>query len=522
MNQHGVLLTLMVFFVGIVVVALAISHSDLQKQQESALSFETAQYTVNDRFQQVYYGVPGLLQNKGISLERSRVLPFDYGIDSNQLWLHQEMPIPSSRLASYSNFLNLFAVFWQNKADINVGFSFKKLKDTNWGGSVAWPVYQYKLLPQCLLYKIDIANNSNGKRVLTLDKGTIANNGCEFDAQLIAGFPDYLKNGYKIQQIIVTIHANKSVNSPVCTNDFLSSPVGCWRKPLEPSKGFPFGKVVVQVGTDTNFSAYNHFNPLFANSVQFKFAGNNLFSAVSFGSVTNNIMTIDLTSDANTITSVDVNVQFRKPVEAFVLENFFVSASKPGFGIRQLSQLNPQLAYCGDFNCAGTETLSSCPQDCTCGNGKCEAWENPFTCFLDCGITDKICSSGEVSLPGFGCCCSGGGGGGSNCAPTCDVNETIANCPSDCQTCGNGSCDSGECTFGPPKNTCSFGDSNCEADCCQNQCPFAGAQECAGSDPTHQYHVCTNTDLDPCLEWGPIQTCNQFFTCINGSCQIPP
>ncbi len=66
---------------------------------------------------------------------------------------------------------------------------------------------------------------------------------------------------------------------------------------------------------------------------------------------------------------------------------------------------------CGDGQCNGNETCSSCPQDCgsCCGNGQCDNGETCATCPGDCG---SCCGNGQ-----------------------CDNGETCATCPGDCGAC---------------------------------------------------------------------------------------
>jgi hypothetical protein len=72
--------------------------------------------------------------------------------------------------------------------------------------------------------------------------------------------------------------------------------------------------------------------------------------------------------------------------------------------------------FCGDGECNGGETCSSCQQDCgtcppVCGNGVCEPGETCSTCTADCGS----CGGGS----------SGGGGG---CTPDWQCSEWSACC----------------------------------------------------------------------------------------------
>lgn len=122
------------------------------------------------------------------------------------------------------------------------------------------------------------------------------------------------------------------------------------------------------------------------------------------------------------------------------------------------------IPVCGDSECEGNETMSSCPQDCDpCGNGHCGLLETNSNCPADCPRDvpppvcdrDGDCESGETitNCP-------------ADCIPRppcdedgfCDWNESFETCPWDCQPdpgpeCGNGRCEEGENA------------SNCYADC---------------------------------------------------------
>ncbi len=113
--------------------------------------------------------------------------------------------------------------------------------------------------------------------------------------------------------------------------------------------------------------------------------------------------------------------------------------------------------YCGDSECNGAETCSSCEADCgacppVCGDGECNGAETCASCEADCGACPPVC--GDSSCEGAETCstCE------SDCGPceavcgdgTCDGlgGETCPSCGQDCDTrdpvCGNGACDSGE------------------------------------------------------------------------------
>ncbi len=91
-------------------------------------------------------------------------------------------------------------------------------------------------------------------------------------------------------------------------------------------------------------------------------------------------------------------------------------------------------SYCGDNKCTGSETSSSCPEDCgvcACGDEICDLrCETCDSCSEDCG---DCCGNGE-----------------------CDYGENCNTCPEDCgDCCGNGACETywGETAL------------NCQEDC---------------------------------------------------------
>lgn len=118
---------------------------------------------------------------------------------------------------------------------------------------------------------------------------------------------------------------------------------------------------------------------------------------------------------------------------------------------------------CGDGSCNGSETCSTCPQDCgnCCGNGAIDPGEQcdgsnlgGATCssVMGTGYTGSL-SCSDCSFVTSGCVPLPSCGDGS-----CNGSETCANCPQDCgNCCGNGVIDSGEQCDGSNLNgaTCS-------------------------------------------------------------------
>jgi hypothetical protein len=118
---------------------------------------------------------------------------------------------------------------------------------------------------------------------------------------------------------------------------------------------------------------------------------------------------------------------------------------------------------CGDGTCNGTETCSSCPQDCgacppSCGDGTCNGTETCSNCPQDCGACPPSCGDG-----------------------TCNGTETCSNCPQDCgacpPSCGNGICENGETSDNCCVDCgCPAGET-CESGVCTQSCVPQG-QSC--------------------------------------------
>ncbi|MEA2036607.1 MAG: MopE-related protein, partial [Nanoarchaeota archaeon] len=112
---------------------------------------------------------------------------------------------------------------------------------------------------------------------------------------------------------------------------------------------------------------------------------------------------------------------------------------------------NEDCPYCGDSECNGDETCSTCETDCgvcppTCGDSECNGDETCSTCETDCGVCPPTCGDSECNgdetcnscLQDCGSCC------GDN---ICNYGETCSSCSQDCgicQFCGDGSCNNGE------------------------------------------------------------------------------
>jgi len=88
---------------------------------------------------------------------------------------------------------------------------------------------------------------------------------------------------------------------------------------------------------------------------------------------------------------------------------------------------------CGDNKCEEGEDLAGCPEDCSvCGDKQCTGDETTATCCADCGCPDGFACD-LICLPVSIC------GDG-----TCDIDETTATCEKDCAVCGDGECSGDE------------------------------------------------------------------------------
>jgi len=88
---------------------------------------------------------------------------------------------------------------------------------------------------------------------------------------------------------------------------------------------------------------------------------------------------------------------------------------------------------CGDGQCNGTETKTSCPTDCGsagyCGDGQCSGGETAATCASDCGGGPDTCGDGTCQA----------GESATNCAVDCDPTTkcVVQACGSELDACGN-------------------------------------------------------------------------------------
>ncbi len=133
---------------------------------------------------------------------------------------------------------------------------------------------------------------------------------------------------------------------------------------------------------------------------------------------------------------------------------------------------------------------------------------NPQTCSGTCCLPSQVCSGGsfQSSTDCGSLCCVGGG--------TCQANP-----------CGNGSCDSGECSTCP--QDCSLsqccGRDGCNpqigetCSSCLGDCPCTSGNCCSGSCQTPACSQASDCGSNPCLTY----TCNNPGTC-SASCSSVP
>ncbi|MFT5430247.1 MAG: hypothetical protein ACI9OJ_000920, partial [Myxococcota bacterium] len=212
---------------------------------------------------------------------------------------------------------------------------------------------------------------------------------------------------------------------------------------------------------------------------------------------------------------------------------------------------------CGNASCEFGESKLSCPDDCgvappgyvcmleTCDVSFCPSFNscnNALECLGQC--EDAQCSKQCIEngpnqaaglLLSIGQC-----GAQNDCMPeaafppnpecgntTCDVDETIANCPADCsvssELCGNGQCDLGESPEGcaadcdPLGGTCAAGCGLIDetAPChCVEACEGFGSC-CADYEPECAAHVCILENCDGATGCAAAQFCSVALSCIS-------
>ncbi|MBU0636152.1 hypothetical protein KKE06_03945 [Candidatus Micrarchaeota archaeon] len=366
MNQKGVFLTLMVFFVAIVAVTLAISSVGMEKERESLLPESTARYVVDEQFEQIYYDIENLLVNPKRSQSKSRNLLFEYTLEAdNVIWLEQSLPITGQKFDEFNNYLNKYALFsghWDKKTSIETTFNFQRLKNTFWGGSQRWPVYKYILFPQCIVYELNYQEyNTAGKRIMSLEKGTEENN-CIFNRTTNAT-TNFEK---RIRKAEVRIDSDAGLISNFsCTGSFS----GCPKTVFNSINPRPYAKLEFYQGDTLIDWVGEHFDPKAdsENKISFRLDDGSLEDqnvTFSGNSDQDPIARIDLSGAlTSTKTTAGIKLSLIEPPTSFVLEGLSIIVTHPGFGVRRLSQIDEQIFYCGDGFCDSGEE-GTCSSDC--------------------------------------------------------------------------------------------------------------------------------------------------------------
>jgi len=177
-----------------------------------------------------------------------------------------------------------------------------------------------------------------------------------------------------------------------------------------------------------------------------------------------------------------------------------------------------KLAACGNGSCEEGEDCNTCPDDCIsssteCGNNVCEAGETCKNCPEDCNGEDAdeqqdlYCCYGGSDLPdgeligAVSCNDARCGASAGRCDSTaeyccgdgvCQEGETMANCPIDGCTCGDGKCDvgDGENTHNCPEDCKCNNNGQCDVFETVDKCPL----ECHCGDGICQIDAGENVD----------------------------
>jgi hypothetical protein len=150
-------------------------------------------------------------------------------------------------------------------------------------------------------------------------------------------------------------------------------------------------------------------------------------------------------------------------------------------------------ATCGDGTCNGSETCSSCRQDCgacgaTCGDGSCNGGETCSSCSTDCGPCSSTCSAGET-----------------RCSGSC-VN--LASDRSNCGTCGNACSGSSQCISGRCQTS--------SPSCVSVGSACTSASTCCPDPSSGVRALCTNFEgASSCAS-----TCTSNSQCNSGCCAL--
>ncbi|MSQ83741.1 MAG: hypothetical protein EXR77_12795 [Myxococcales bacterium] len=155
---------------------------------------------------------------------------------------------------------------------------------------------------------------------------------------------------------------------------------------------------------------------------------------------------------------------------------------------------------CGNGKCEGSETASSCPQDCgtkpVCGNGLCESGETPSNCAKDCANVD-CCVANSYSC-GFAAKC------GKSCG-TCPSTQTCT-----ANVCKGGS--TGDCL----QLKCGTELSSCQNDqVCVGIWAYAAIGGCSEANNC-QDNACLESNCGEELAQCQSKTaCTQLITCLS-------
>ncbi len=195
------------------------------------------------------------------------------------------------------------------------------------------------------------------------------------------------------------------------------------------------------------------------------------------------------------------------------------------------SQFHRTLAKsrCGDGACNGSETSSSCSDDCSCadgetctagacvsggfcGDGTCDASE-------DCSCSDCSCSAGQTCDAGECIYCGDG---------TCNGSEDCTSCPSDCGTCPNCPVQATSCLCTDGATSCSS-DQDCQVSgtclngpngglpCTSNSdCPKGQSfTDCVGTGAVAEgsCQACSGVPVSSGLISGDINQCDAGYLC---------
>jgi hypothetical protein len=186
---------------------------------------------------------------------------------------------------------------------------------------------------------------------------------------------------------------------------------------------------------------------------------------------------------------------------------------------------------CGNYDedeCLEWGPIQDCAENETCSLGECsekctnECVSGTKQCVGDgyqtCGNYDKdeCFEWSETTSCEEGMTCSFG-----ECKKTCEsecVSGTKQCAGNGYQECGN--FDEDSCLEWGPINSCQEGQTCSSGKCsdlCSHECDQEGIRECEGNG----FKECGNFDSDPCREWSPVTSCGQDQTCKNGNCDLP-